>query len=121
MGGRSLKFELELRGEYPELPDLLTRQRIGVNLEAEGIDRTAWESGGRDRRPRVRVGGEGGRVSVVEEDKRRLGRRERRAVEVEAEAEAMARSRDNAIAGDRKRVYSDEMWICGRRWRLQGF
>ena len=72
MGGRSLKLELEFWGEYDELPVRLTRQRIEVYLEAEGLDRTAWESGGRDRRQRVRDGGEGGCVRVVEDEKRRL-------------------------------------------------
>lgn len=74
-----------------------------MDLEEEGIDRTAWESRGRDRRRRVKEEGEGGCVRVDEEEKRRLGRTERRAAEVETEADAIARRRDNPIAGEREK------------------
>lgn len=96
MGGRSLKLEPELRGEY-DPPERLTRQRIGVKrVVGVGNGRTAWERGARDRRPRMREGTEGGWV-ILEVERRRLGTRDEivgwRAVAAVVVAAAMARVR----------------------------
>lgn len=65
MGGLSLKFEPELRGEYAEFPERLTRHRICENRVVGDTDWTACERGAIERRVKRREGSGEGAVIVV--------------------------------------------------------
>jgi len=94
VGGRSLKFDPDLSGEY-EPPDLSIRVRIVVKRVKAGMYPTAWKIVGENRREMRWEGSGEGEATALEVEKKRLATHE---------------------AVDRDRVFAIETGVVSRRW-----